>query len=140
MSRRILVTGATGEEAKRRFLAVAQIVGFCLRRSKMLYLSMELTPPPPRCSPLYLIVRTDNKAMSSATKAVAASSAMLPLVTAQTVDSDVGSEDGFRDEQHIAGGRVLRWRRSIRGKALANVLVASGGNRQHLPHELPTPR
>jgi hypothetical protein len=34
--------------------------------------------------------------MSSATEAVSASSAMLPLVTAQTVASSVGSEDRFR--------------------------------------------
>ena len=40
--------------------------------------------------------------MSSATKAVAASSAMLPLVTAQTVASERGSEDEFRDEEHFA--------------------------------------
>src|SRR5258705_275348 len=41
--------------------------------------------------------------MSSATKPVAASSAMLPLVTAQTVAFERGSEDGFRDEEHLAG-------------------------------------
>lgn len=33
--------------------------------------------------------------------------------------------------------RRLRGRRSIRGKWLANMLVASGRNRQRLPHELP---
>lgn len=41
--------------------------------------------------------------MSSATKAVAARSVMLPLVTAQTVASERGSEEGFRDEEHLAG-------------------------------------
>lgn len=42
------------------------------------------------CCPLYLIVRSDSKTMSSATKAVAASTAMLLLVTAQTVASERG--------------------------------------------------
>jgi hypothetical protein len=39
---------------------------------------------------LYPIVRTGNKTMSSATKAVAANFAMFPLVTAQTVASKRG--------------------------------------------------
>jgi hypothetical protein len=46
---------------------------------------------------VYSIVRTDSKAMISATKVVAASSAMLPLVTAQIV----GFERGI-------GGRISR--------------------------------
>jgi len=59
-----------------------------------------LTPSPPlHCSPLYPIVRTDSETMSGATKAVAARSAMLPLVTAQTVASERG-----------VGGRISRWR------------------------------
>jgi hypothetical protein len=43
------------------------------------------------------ILLTDSKTMSSATKVVAASSAMLPLVTAQTVASERG-----------VGGRISR--------------------------------
>ena len=42
------------------------------------------------------ILLTDTKTTSSATKDVAASSAMLPLVTAQTVASERGSEDQIR--------------------------------------------
>ena len=61
--------------------------------------------PPMRCSPLFPIVRTDSKAMSSATRAVAPSSAMFPSVTAQTVASDVGSENAFLDETHCGQRR-----------------------------------
>jgi hypothetical protein len=43
------------------------------------------------------------KTTSSAIKAVAASSAMLPLVAAQTVALSVGSEDSFCEGEHMAG-------------------------------------
>jgi hypothetical protein len=53
--------------------------------------------PPLDCSPLYPIVQSDGATTSSATNAVGASSAMLPLVTAQTVASERG-----------VGGRISR--------------------------------
>jgi hypothetical protein len=56
---------------------------------------IETLSPPPHYSPLYPIVRTDRKTMSSATKAVSASSAMLPPVTAQTVASEYGAGGGM---------------------------------------------
>jgi hypothetical protein len=43
------------------------------------------------------------KTTISAIKTVAASSVMLPLVTAQTVASAVGSEDAFCEGEHMAG-------------------------------------
>jgi hypothetical protein len=40
---------------------------------------------------------------ASVTKAVAASSAMLLVVSTQTVILTVGSEDGFREGEHMPG-------------------------------------
>src|SRR5436309_342888 len=55
------------------------------------FLGFRRTPSPPlRCSPLYPIARIDSKTTTSARKAIAASSAMLPLVIAQTVAFDCG--------------------------------------------------
>jgi hypothetical protein len=58
------------------------------------------------------------KTTTSVTKAVAASSAMLLVVTAQTVGLTVGSEDEFREGEHMPGRLKLRvggaphcWRR-----------------------------
>jgi hypothetical protein len=66
-----------------------------LRRSKMPYLcvfqwGLTDTLSAADCFPLYPIVRRNSKTISSATKAVAASSAMLPLVTPHTVASERG--------------------------------------------------
>ena len=57
---------------------------------------------------MYSIARTDSKAMISATKVVAASSVMLPLVTAQIVGFERGIGGGFRDEEHLAGKALSR--------------------------------
>jgi hypothetical protein len=57
--------------------------------------------------------------MTSATEAVAASSAMLPLVTAQTVAFERGSEGGSRDVEHLAARlKPLEVELEIRGRSL----------------------
>jgi hypothetical protein len=84
------------------FWAVAQMVGFGLGKSEIPYLSTGVDwtlSPPLHCSSLYPIVQTDGATTSGATKAVGISSAMLPLVTAQTVASERG-----------VGGRISRWK------------------------------
>jgi hypothetical protein len=58
---------------------------------------MAVSLSPPHWFSLYQIVRTDNKSMSSATTAIAASSVMLPLVIVRAVASERG-----------AGGRISR--------------------------------
>jgi hypothetical protein len=47
------------------------------------------------------------KTTTSVTKAVAASSATLLAVTAETVVLTVGSEDGFREGEHMPGRSSL---------------------------------
>jgi hypothetical protein len=69
----------------------------------------ERMEPVAICSPLYPIVRADSTTITSATKAVAASSATLPLVTAQIVAFERG-----------VGGRVSR-------KELGPLTIASDG-------------
>src|SRR6478752_1652565 len=62
--------------------------------------------PPAHCSLLYPIVRTDSKTTSSATKAVAASSAMLPVVTAQTVAFGRGFGGRISQRRNIVAGKL----------------------------------
>jgi hypothetical protein len=80
-------------EAKRQFLAVAQTVGFGPGKSKMLYLSTGFDGHSLRRCTVLLCIRSFEptaKQRVARTRAVAASSAMLPQVTAQTVASERG--------------------------------------------------
>ena len=77
--------------------------------------------PPLHCSPLYPIVRIDNKTTSSAISA--ASSAMLPVVTAQTVAFDRGF-----------GGRISRGGTHGRQAQAVRRRTRNSARRRPLPH------
>ena len=87
-------------EVKRQLSAVAQTMGFGLKKVENAFLSqwgLTDTLFAAALFSLYPIVPTHNKSMSSATTAVAASSVVLPLVTARAVVDERG-----------VGGRISR--------------------------------